>query len=209
MKYLIFDFDGVLGDTNRERIDVIKEIDNVSEEEVVASSERYWMQSHHTRNADLSEEKIGEMLEWTRRFGEAMAKRNFNLFDGFISEIANIKDTKLAIVSSGSRLYIKPKLENTSLTFTHILTFEDHHSKEEKLERICRDWGITVDEAYFFTDTVADVRELENILDRNKIYGCSWGYQGKEKLSLILDSEHIFNNFSDIREVFPENQTSA
>lgn len=204
MKHLIFDFDGVLGDTNQARIEVIKEIDFLSEEEILTESRQYWMQSTHMRSANLSAETIKKNLDWSRKFGEAMVKKDFPLFDDFLKEIAGIEDTRLAVVSSGSEIYIKPNLENSGLKFTHILTFEDDPSKEEKVERICRDWGVPTKDAYFFTDTVSDVRELENLIDNDKMYGCSWGYQGRENLSIALDNEHILNNFEDIRRIFGE-----
>lgn len=67
---------------------------------------------------------------------------------------------------------------------------------------ICKDWGIDVKEVYFFTDTISDVKELGNIMDKNKIYGCSWGYQKKEKLCTALDENHVLDNFSDVYKIF-------
>ena len=58
-----------------------------------------------------------------------------------------------------------------------------------------------MEDAYFFTDTVSDVKELGNVMDKNKIYGCAWGYQSAEKLSTVLDKNHILNNFSDIQKI--------
>lgn len=69
------------------------------------------------------------------------------------------------------------------------------------MEIIYEDWRVSVKDAYFFTDTISDVKELSNIMDKNKIYGCAWGYQGKEKLSKVLDKNHILQNFSDILKV--------
>jgi phosphoserine phosphatase len=49
------------------------------------------------------------------------------------------------------------------------LAFEDHHSKEEKIEQICRDRGVDVSEVYYFTDTKADVYELQDMIAKNKL----------------------------------------
>lgn len=202
MKYLIFDFDGVLGDTNNSRLEVIQEMEGKSKEEAILSGDQYFTKSTHTRDSNVSEESLAGMKDWTTKFGNLLHERGFDLFLDFIEELKKIKDVKMGVVSSGSTIYIRPRLEKCGLEFSHILSFEDHHSKEEKVEQICKDWDISVKDAYFFTDTISDVKELENIMDRNKIYGCAWGYQGKEKLSTVLQEDHILNNFSDIQKIF-------
>lgn len=199
MKYLIFDFDGVLGNTLKPWNEVIKEVDGLSDDEIVVRNDKVFSKSTHTRDFTFSKEELNKMNEWVSHRGGLVAQKGFDLFDGFIDEIKKIPDTKMAVVSSGSFHYIKPKLENCGLTFSHILTFEDHHSKEEKVESICKDWAIPLEQVYFFTDSISDVLELERILDRNKIYGCSWGYQGHAKLATVLDEEHIFDKFSDVQ----------
>ena len=202
MKYLIFDFDGVLADTIEQRHRAVQELERQTRGEVEQSGDEYANNSPHTRSSDFSDSQLEEWRIWMKRYGDLQNEYGFELFHKFINEIAGIKDVKLAVVSSGSNVYIIPKLKTIKLIFDHILTFEDHHSKEEKVERICEDWGISVKDAYFFTDTISDVKEVGNIMDKNKIYGCSWGYQGKEKLGTVLDQNHILNDFSDIQKIF-------
>lgn len=202
IRYLIFDFDGVLGDTLKSWNEVIKEVEGLSDEELVVRNNKVFTKSTHTRDFNFSEKELEVMNKSVSHRGSLVAKKGFDLFDGFMEEIKKIPDTKMAVVSSGSFHYIKPELVNCGLEFSHILTFEDHHSKEEKVENICKDWAISLDQAYFFTDSISDVVELERILDKNKIYGCSWGYQGHEKLATVLDKEHIFDKFSDIQKIF-------
>ncbi len=202
IKYLIFDFDGVLGNTFESRNKVIQEMENKSRDEVILSGDQYFTKSNHTRAANLSLETLKDMRLWTKTFGELLNKVGFSLFTDFVKEIAKIENAKLAIVSSGSTIYIKPKIKEMGLEFSHVLSFEDHHSKEEKVEQICKDWNISVKDIYFFTDSISDVVELENLVDRNKIYGCAWGYQGYDKLATVLDAEHVFKNFTDIQNIF-------
>lgn len=204
MKYLIFDFDGVLGDTDGPRAEIIKEMEGKTDAQIATEKDKYFTKSPHTRGANLSQKQLAEIKEWTATYGNLLHQRGFNLFGGFIEEIKKIGNKKIAVVSSGSSAYIKPKLENCGLEFFRVLTFEDHHSKEEKVEIICAEWGIPMKVAYFFTDTISDVKELENIMDRDKIYGCAWGYHGAQKLSAVLDTNHILLEFSDIQEIFPE-----
>lgn len=198
MKYLIFDFDGVLADTYEARLEVIGKMDGQSRQEVIAARDGYFDKSTHTRDLNLSEQTLKDMKVWYKQYGINLMNRGFNLFSDFIKEIGKISDVKLAVVSSGSNVYVRPKLEDCGLRFTHILGFEDHHSKEEKVERICKDWEVDLKKVYFFTDSISDFMELKNILDPNRIYGCAWGYQGYEKLLPVFKKNNILNNFSDI-----------
>ncbi len=198
MKYLIFDFDGVLGDTSEPWLEVLQQERGKSREQILVETDAYFTKSTHTRNLNLSKERLQEIVDWTTKLGTLLHEKGFDLFVDCIEEIKKIPDAKLAVVSSGSALYVKPKLQNCGLMFTHVLCMEDHHSKEEKVEQICKDWNISVKDAYFFTDTISDVKELENIMDKNKIYGCAWGYQGHEKLATVLDEKHILDSHEDI-----------
>jgi FMN phosphatase YigB (HAD superfamily) len=203
LKYLIFDFDGVLGDTNAARKPVLQKIaETKHRNKVPGDDDQYFIRSTHTRDMNLPPEKLAQMREWTIEYGKLLMEHSFELFHEFIHEVGRIPHAKLAVVSSGSAVYIQPKLSETHLTFSHILTFEDHHSKEEKVEWICRDWNVSVKDVYFFTDTLSDIAELEHLIDRNKLYGCAWGYQGADMLSTALDDAHILKNFSDIHRIF-------
>lgn len=201
-KHLIFDFDGVIGNTFEAALCAKGKVDNLTKEEVAKEFDSYFTKSHHTRSSNVSPEMLEKMLKWATDFGTLMKEQDYSLFTEFLEEAAKIENTKMAIVSSGSHIYIKPKVKTIPLQFTHVLCFEDHHSKEEKVERVCKDWDVSVQDVYFFTDSISDVKELENIMDRNKIFGCVWGYQGYEKLATVLDEEHIFKNYSDIHKVF-------
>ena len=72
---------------------------------------------------------------------------------------------------------------------------------KKKLEQICKDWNIDISEAYYFTDTQTDVKELRDIMDPGKIIGCAWGYQGYDKLLEVLPASQILREFSDIHNV--------
>jgi FMN phosphatase YigB (HAD superfamily) len=202
MEYLIFDFDGVLGDTYESRIAVIQEMEGYSKEEAISSGDKYFTKSTHTRDLNLDEKTLKSMRDWNVRFGNLLHSKGFELFEGFIEELKKISNVKMAVVSSGSDVYIKSRLENCGVVFSPILSFEDHHSKEEKVEEICKDWKISIDEIYFFTDTISDVVELRNLLGKDKIFGCAWGYQGAEKLLTVLNRTNVLNNFSDIHKIF-------
>jgi len=203
-KYFILDFDGVLGDTWEARIQAKLQTGMVKsrEESIAASVANFEKRPHHARDSGISAEELRKEVEREQVIGAEVFKIRPPLFDGFIREVKKFKGTKLAVVSSGSGIYVKGLLEKAGLPFTHIQAFEDHHSKEEKIERICNDWKVSVKEIYYFTDTKSDVYELENLVDRQKLVGCAWGYQGFDKLKEALPERQILRDFKDIHRFF-------
>jgi leucyl-tRNA synthetase len=203
-KHIVFDFDGVLGDTWKATIKTrMTWGDLKNENEAIKEFLDYFdKKPSHVRSGNITEQALKDNLSWTIKFATGLLKEEIKLFTGFIKEISKLKNTKLAVVSSGSELYVKSFSKKTGLDFTHILCYEDHHSKEEKIEIIAKDWGVSVNDIYYFTDTKADVYELENLLDRKKIIGCSWGFMGRTKLMEALPEEQILDEFKDIHQVF-------
>jgi len=204
-KYFIFDFDGVIGDTFEAVLAAkVKMGYDPDLEAARKSTMKYAMEKpdHAPDNGLLTKEELERMNEWTKRFGEAMAKERFNLFDEFIREVERVPNARLAIISSGSEIYVRPAMERSKLKTTHILNFEDHHSKVEKIERVCKDWGVGIKDIYYFTDTKADVFEIEDFVDRTKIVGCAWGYLGKDELESVLPRKQILENYADIHRLY-------
>lgn len=203
-KYLIFDFDGVLGNTFEAVLQAHVAMGQSADIEEARRSvmEYASKRPHHARGHTLTAEEMEAERDWTRRFGSTMSQTAIELFDSFIKEIEKLENTQIAIVSSGSELYVKPAAERTALAFSHVLTFEHSPSKEEKIEAICKDWGISVKDAYYFADTKADVYELSDLISPGKLIGCGWGFSGKEELESLLPREAILENPSDIHRLF-------
>jgi phosphoglycolate phosphatase-like HAD superfamily hydrolase len=134
MKNLIFDFDGVLGNTRGAVLFALvasgRESDHQS---AISNVTNYFSKKpHHARDHTMT---AGEMIaehEWIKKFGTIVHEHGFSLFEEFISEIKQLENARIAVVSSGSQNYVLPAIQQTSLKPTHTLTFEDHHSKEEK-----------------------------------------------------------------------------
>ncbi len=204
MKYFIFDFDGVLGDTWKAALESHIGVGDIKtpEQALERISAYFSKKPHHSRDSVRSAEQIVLDNEFNTMFGQKMAQSEFPLFTKFIQEIKKYKNTTFAVVSSGSEQYVKPALKKVGMKFTHILSFEDHHSKEEKIETICKDWGVDLKDIYYFTDTKADVYELETILDKTQIVGCSWGYNGYDGLREVLPEKNILKDFTDIHRFF-------
>jgi len=180
----------------------VANIENTSLEAASARNLRYASEKpNHTRDHTLTKEEMHEAYVWTVAFGKHMKESNFSLFEDFVKEVESIKTPHKAVVSSGSQQYIIPALAKTTIEPTHILGYENHHSKEEKIESICADWGVQASEVYYFTDTLADVYELQNMISKDKLIGVSWGYCGKETLASVLDAKYILDSAADIHKV--------
>jgi hypothetical protein len=200
--YFIFDFDGVIGDTfdacNQAKVDqgLARDLADAVKTTIEYNSGR----PSHSRN--YSKEEIAYYHNWTKKFCAGMSKQNFDLFWDFVNSVKKIDPEKAAIVSSGATSYVTKKSLESGLELTHVLAFEDHHSKEEKVENITSDWEVDISRVYYFTDSIQDVYELENIMDKTKIIGCGWGYLGKEALLQVLPNEQILENETDVLEMF-------
>lgn len=197
-KYLIFDFDGVLGNTWEVHLEAISQKDSIDKEQAkqqMLSIMHNSITEHHKTNPDTTKNII--------QLGQIIESMGFSLFQDFISEIEKIPNLKIAVVSSSSREHLlKPALGKTDLNFTHILGQEDHHSKVEKVSRVLKDWQVGPEQVYYFTDTVGDVLELENLLTRDRIIGCCWGWHGRKNLETVLKPENLLFDFADIAGLF-------
>lgn len=204
MKNLIFDFDGVLGDTWDA---VVHGLVSTGKEETVADAINNMQtyaakRPHHAKGHSLSQAELADYRDWMIRFGEQVHQHGFELFDSFVNTIEQLEDMRMAIVSSGSQNYVLPALAKTELRPTHVLAYEDHHSKEEKVDIVTSDWGITANEAYYFTDTLADVYELQDLIAPDKLIGVSWGYCTKEQLLSELPEKQVLKKPTDIHLLF-------
>ena len=204
--YLIFDFDGVIGDTWEASIAThIQYGSRPNREEALVEMHRYFnSMPNHTRKHTKTDQEMAATIKWTTEFGQILHSIGFPLFSEFVTEIESIETPYKAIVSSGSSNYVLPALAKTAINPTHTLTFEDHHSKEDKIETICRDWNCTPSDVYYFTDSLADVYELENFISPGKLIGVAWGFSGTENLQKELPAEYILNTPTDFTKLFTD-----
>lgn len=67
---------------------------------------------------------------------------------------------------------------------------------------MCKEWGVRVDEVYYFTDSLADVYELEDMIAKDKLFGVTWGFCSRELLLKELRPEQILDTPSDFGALF-------
>ncbi len=200
MTYLIFDFDGVLGDTQHQVINhLVRNGDcNTREEALVHNIAHFSRKPPITRDSKPTPEKLQKDTEWIRGNGQHIANEGCKLFEAFIENVKSLPETCCAVVSTGSELYVRDACIATGIPFTHILAFEDHHSKEEKVELICKDWDIKPAEAYYVTDSLADVYELSELMGVDRMIGCSWGFVGYDILCTVLPPSQVMREQTDV-----------
>jgi small GTP-binding protein len=204
-KHLIFDFDGVLGDTLESLLQAHVVYENVSYEQATENMIKYFSKTQHAKKDKINEtEMIAQKDEFHDIF-TPIALEFSELFEEFIEAVLNLKNVRKAVVTSNTNDIVLPLLGDLAEEFEFILDYHDHLSKETKIEQICKEWGVSEKDAYYFTDTIADVVELDQYMDPTKILGCSWGFLGKEKLQTVLPDNQILDNFDDIYKHFPEN----
>jgi phosphoglycolate phosphatase-like HAD superfamily hydrolase len=207
--YLIFDFDGVIVDSLDSVAYALKRgwpqfrffPDRFIKKIIVSFVDR----PVHSRNQNITDKNQATLIKDYQHIAQILvAQGRTSVFEGFIAELRQMirkKNCKLAIVSSGSEIYLNSVLHDVDLPFELIYGVETSLSKEIKVEKVCQNWNIELSDCLYFTDSKTDVVELLNILDIKQIIGCSWGYQGYKKLKKILPENQILKEFIDIRKI--------
>lgn len=202
-KPLIFDFDGVLGDTYEVAVQALVRCGHFPDEAAARAhvTEYTTTKPNHVRGGVWSDEEIAARNAWVVTLGETIEELGVRLFDDFVEEVKKL-DAQIAVVSSGAEVYLVPAMVRSGLAPTHVLGFSDHHSKEEKIERIARDWNVPLSDLFYFTDSLADVYELRNLIAPEKLIGCGWGFCGAEVLARELEAPYILKDPKDIHALF-------
>lgn len=200
MHYVVFDFDGVLGDTFEASIEVRLRMQTATTR--MQAIEQIYTYSNnpvdHTKDHIMTHAQMQQRIHFLQKWGMLQDEIGFPLFDQFIQEIKKIPSVSMAVVSSNSTPLLHKQLDVLGLPMTHMLWFEDHHSKEEKILTICRDWSIDVSQVYYITDTKADVYELQWFISSDKLLWCARWFSGYDNLAQVLEPSYIMKSFDDI-----------
>ena len=200
-RYLIFDFDGVIGDTWDSLVKTKAELESISLDEAARRGLEFYENLRFSgAKANPEEFRQKELFD---SIYQKYAIKNGKLFNKFIKEIKKIENTKLAIVSNSKKEFILPLLGEYASKFEYILDFYDDPLKSNRIGKVCQNWGVDKMQVYYFTDTKNDVMELEREMDKSRIIGCSWGVHGFDRLKEVLPKKQILKKFKDIHKVFP------
>jgi len=190
LKAIIFDFDGVLGDTYAMNLEVCQ----IFKPHLTDESFRDLHNGNVFKSADLifsPDEEIFHASEMKKRFAEK------NLFP-FKKDIEKLsKDYKLFIVSSTSEKNLENYLEcgNLASHFMGVLGNGVNRSKVIKFQMIFEKYNLLSEECLFFTDTLGDLREAEEV--NLPAVGVTWGYHD----SITLQKGNPLRIISEFDEV--------
>ncbi len=172
-------------------------------EEVTANHIAYCMNKPwHSKSEKFSKEKYEYILGVMHTMYEIVIKDpRYVPFTAFLDELGKVPDSRFALVSSNGSKHVTNFISLTDIKFTHALSFVDGTSKEDKIEKITRDWDIGTNDFLYITDSLADVYELETFMPKKNIIGVAWGYCGYDVLAKELPPEQILKEFTDIHKV--------
>jgi len=202
-KYLVFDFDGVIGDTedallkNYVALGIASDIEDAKIKKIT-----FFNRYIDSVETELTAEEKKRRLLGSLNFDTSKETFGGTLFKDFIKEINKIRNAKIAIVSGAHGIRIKKVLKKIGLKIDIVLCSEDSHSKITNIKSVCSKWGVGTDDVYYFTDANCDVYELRSTIHQKKIIGCSWGYLGYNELKKTLPENQILKNPKDIHKLF-------
>ena len=191
MKAIIFDFDGVLGDTFELNYSTfkyffpeitIKEFQDIHNGNIFNNK---YLDINLEEYAKIANSKLNEkhLFPFVKELLEKLSNR-FNLF----------------IVSSGTDEKIVKILnfDNCEKYFEKIMGHKVHKCKEEKIKMIFNEYGIKNEDCFFVTDTLGDLKYGQKL--KIKTIAVDWGYHDME----ILEKGNPFrivSNFVELLEV--------
>ncbi|HBB49542.1 TPA: hypothetical protein DEQ22_01975 [Candidatus Nomurabacteria bacterium] len=179
MKLVIFDFDGVLVNTNELSYQIHK----------IKNKDLTWKSYQEYSNGNFHEGyekavKEGKHLPADDFYGEYEKGLNaLTMHDALHNLILSlVKNYRLVVVSSTNSSYIKDFLakENLSEYFTDILGADVHRSKVFKIKTILKKYKLSPEESVFITDTLGDIKEAKEC--NVESIGVSWGLHEKKNL---------------------------
>ena len=199
-KYLIFDFDGVFGDSWNATVKAFMHLEKQENQEEVIKylkTDRL-VNPRYTKDRIYTDEETENLLKFREEEYNLKKQIGLGYFKEFVEEVKQYKNAKMAIVSTAYQPVLDEFAITSGLKFTHLEGFKANFSKETCIKNIARDWNVSLNQIVFFTDTIRDIKEASNLLAKEQIFGCSWGFHNQSELETILPKEQILVNFSDI-----------
>lgn len=196
IKAVIFDFDGVLGDTWDKSIGICRELGHTFTIDD--------FRDHHNGNV-FEEPKIKFTKESTEKFfatyeDRASAEKLFPLKE----ELEKLeKKYEMFVVSSSPKVAIKKYFSLGGWThfFEEVFGMETDKSKVVKLEKIFSDYNLKPEECVFVTDTLGDLIEGEKV--GVKTLAVTWGYHDEARLKK-RNPDKIIHEFDELSSAINE-----
>lgn len=196
LKAIIFDFDGVIGDTFKTNFELFKPfISNLTEQD---------FKDNHNGNIFQGSKINLAPDQWVTYFKqqkERFTTNNLFPLKGVLSELS--KKFQLFIVSSTPDESLKYFLGLGDLNFfTQIFGATTHRSKHEKFKMLLEKYSLKHDECILITDTLGDILEAKTV--DIKSIAVTWGYHQRELLekggsaAIVDDKDELLKQIEKI-----------
>ena len=188
-KRVIFDFDGVLADTEEISFKIHKDVNgSFTWEKFQELAEGNF---HERMQKSVTEDSYVVPKDYYKLYEEGLSVVTLDeIIRNAITKLS--PKFKLAIVSATTGKYISKFLEKENILkcFDDILGHEVHTSKVVKINTLLKKNGIIPQDAVLITDTLGDILEANKC--EVKTIGVTWGLHTKETLekgnpSIIID----------------------
>lgn len=192
MKNLVFDFDGVIGNTFDISVQAIAKFTLLSPEAGKKILLRDGMKNH-------SDNFLSGLVKdiYFARFLKFIENKKDLLFQERIAELENFSIQKAIITRSDSKV-CKHILSEYQNLFEVILGRKEARTKTKGLEILINKYGFEKEKIIFITDTVGDILEISKTLKIEQIYGVTWGFHSRDLLKQYLPASQIIDNFGKI-----------
>ncbi|MEM6499413.1 MAG: HAD hydrolase-like protein [Pseudomonadota bacterium] len=183
---LIFDFDGVVADTREMLFSIFSEHDpTMSSEDFSAHFDGNVHQEPRVKFTPRSLARMHD--EYCRRIDQKHVEAAINPIERLTSE------HRLFIVSSGEERGINNVLQQAGVRrcFEAIYGHNTHQSKVAKFEKLRDQFGVSLTQSVFITDTLGDIREAQKV--GLKTIAVTFGFHDRARLmrsrpNAIVDS---------------------
>jgi phosphoglycolate phosphatase-like HAD superfamily hydrolase len=196
MKYLIFDFDGVLIDSLGAYAHFYADNRNISTNEA-----RQFLIEHTMHNHKSSFIKNFVKNYYVGKLADYMNEEDSHLQTKLLDDINALKNSK-SIVSRNNSDLIQDSLKAGNYVdgFQFIYGYNNSKSKVWAVRQIVSKKSIGIQDIIFITDTAGDIEELltDQFLLPEQVIGVSWGFHSKKVLEKYLPKLQICNATSDL-----------
>jgi|GEM_PF-3643373 len=203
---IIFDFEGVFWDSMEATVRVYMAQKELTDYEQTLHDlrEDRWSYATYVKNRHYTLEQSTEILANKALELDQKVQHGTTYFINFAETVKLLQlklgpNLRMALLSTALPVSLTEFAAKFNLHFTHCTGFHTKFSKEEEVEKIARDWNIPLNELYFVTDTLRDIRELKPVMDPSKLLGCAWGWHGTEYLKRELPESQILIHPEDIK----------
>ena len=197
MKSLIFDFDGVIGDTFESSAEFIAKQARISVPRARAILIKDGMKNHK----DTLVYRVIKSWYYRKLLG-FFQSRDTKVFVDRVEEIKKLwPDNPKAILTRSDSRVCRALLGEDQDMFEFIIGRDRVNAKLDGLKIVTLSSRFKLENCIFFTDSVGDYREMSKVLKPEQIYAVSWGFQPRSILEKVFKKEMIIDSFLDLKDV--------